>query len=100
MEQWKCHYDWSVESKVYKKFCLLESCVSLPAFSPYSALSHEFSQKMSSKSYVFPLPIMMKNESKHEDCMAIMDSYEEQLISLYGQAFGTVPLFAILYATM
>lgn len=65
----------------------------VPGFQQYRKLvpnhiSHEFSQKMSTKSVVYPLPIMFKNETKHEDCMAIMDNYEEQLISLYSQAFG------------
>lgn len=51
-------------------------------------IPHEFSQKMSTRSEVFPLPIMFFNESKHEDCMGIMDSYENQLTRLFENAFG------------
>ena len=70
----------------------------IPAFQQFkklvpSHLPHEFSEKMSQKSAVYPLPIMFKNESKHEDCMAIMDSYEEQLINLYGRAFGMLDFY-------
>lgn len=43
---------------------------------------------MSAPSKVFPLPIMFKNEAKHEDCLAIMDGYESQLGDLYTEAFG------------
>jgi hypothetical protein len=53
-----------------------------------SHIPHEYSQKMATKSQVFPLPIMFYNEAKHEDCMKIMDSYEDQLTSLYTNAFG------------
>ena len=83
---------------------LVRVLCSLPAFRPCISLvprhiSHEYSQKMSSKSYVFPLSIIMKNESKHEDCMAIMGSYEEQLISLYRRAFGKISLLMIFVFT-
>lgn len=50
-------------------------------------IPHEYSQKMSTRSEVFPLPIMFFNESKHEDCMGIMDSYENQLTRLFENAF-------------
>lgn len=43
---------------------------------------------MSRRSHVYPLPIMFRNESKHEDCMVVMDSYEEQLITLHNLALG------------
>jgi hypothetical protein len=36
----------------------------------------------------FPLPIQFKNEAKHEDCLSIMDKYEEQLVNLFKDAFG------------
>lgn len=51
-------------------------------------LPHEYTRKMSAPSKVFPLPIMFKNEAKHEDCLAIMDGYESQLVDLYTEAFG------------
>ncbi|XP_052675768.1 uncharacterized protein LOC128157314 [Crassostrea angulata] len=53
-------------------------------------IPHEYSQKMSTRSEVFPLPIMFCNESKHEDCMGIMDSYENQLTRLFENAFGNI----------
>jgi hypothetical protein len=60
-----------------------------------SHIPHEFSQRMSTKSEVFPLPIMFHNESKHEDCLAIMDSYEDQLINLFKTAFGKFSFYLI-----
>lgn len=77
---------------------LARNLCKIPTFEQYRKLVpdhllHEFSQKMSSKSVVYPMQIMMKNESKHEDCLAIMDSYEEQLIKLYSGAFGKFSYF-------
>lgn len=51
-------------------------------------IPHEFMAKMSSKSTVLPLPIQFKNEAKHEDCLGIMDCYEDQLTKIYTGAFG------------
>jgi hypothetical protein len=42
---------------------------------------------MSPVSKVYPLPIIFKNEAKHEDCLAIMDEYESQLVDIYTKAF-------------
>lgn len=65
----------------------------IPFFSVHSKLvpnhiPHEFTKKMCKKSLVFPLPIQFKNETKHEDCLSIMDNYEEELKSLFTSAFG------------
>jgi len=49
---------------------------------------HPYQKQMSQKSEVFQLPIQMKNESKHEDCVDILDGYEELLTGLFNQAFG------------
>ena len=43
---------------------------------------------MSKKQKVFSLPIIFKNESRSEDCLDIMDSYEEQLTDIFSQAYG------------
>ena len=51
-------------------------------------MKHTLSEVMQEKSKVFPLPILMKNESRYEDCVDILDSYEDQLISLYTKAHG------------
>ncbi|CAG2227840.1 unnamed protein product [Mytilus edulis] len=51
-------------------------------------IKHPFMRQMEKQSKVFPLPIMMKNESKHEDCVDIMDSYEDQMCSLFEKATG------------
>ncbi|KAL5013819.1 hypothetical protein ScPMuIL_008089 [Solemya velum] len=47
---------------------------------------------MSERSIVLPLPIQFKNEAKHEDCLSIMDSYEDQLTKIYIAAFGNIDL--------
>lgn len=65
----------------------------LPYFEKYEKflpkhIPHEFSQKMAVASNVMPLPIQFKNEAKHEDCLAIMDAYEDQITTLYQAAFG------------
>jgi hypothetical protein len=51
-------------------------------------IPHEFSQKMAAPSKVMPMPIQFRNEAKHEDCLAIMDAYEDQITALYQTAFG------------
>lgn len=47
-----------------------------------------YSEYMSKKQKVFSLPIIFKNESRSEDCLDIMDSYEEQLTDIFSQAYG------------
>ena len=66
---------------------------SLDAFRHFSAIiprhiPHAYSDHMAQKSKVFGLPIMMKNEAKYDDCLDILDMYEEQLISLHTEVFG------------
>lgn len=51
-------------------------------------IPHEYTEKMSKASKLYPLPVMFKNEAKHEDCLAIMDGYEDQLVEMYTKAFG------------
>ncbi|KAK6175941.1 hypothetical protein SNE40_014314 [Patella caerulea] len=53
---------------------------------------HQYSKKMAEKSTVIPLPILFSNETKHEDCLDIMDSYESQLTSLFTAAFGSLEI--------
>lgn len=65
----------------------------LPAFQSYKKLipehlPHEYSKKMEAKSLVYPLPIKFRNEAKHEDCLCIRDTYEDQLIKMFTEAFG------------
>ena len=48
---------------------------------------------MSKPSKVFPLPIMLKNEAKYEECIDILDGYEDQLINLFTKAHGKYLLF-------
>lgn len=47
-----------------------------------------YSDYMSKKQDMFSLPIFFKNESKNEDCLEIMDKYEEQLEDVFTEAFG------------
>lgn len=49
---------------------------------------HEFSQKMACASKVMPLPTQFKYEAEHEDCLAIMDKFEDQITTMYQTAFG------------
>ena len=43
---------------------------------------------MSKKQDMFGLPIFFNNESKNEDCLEIMDKYEEQLEDIFREAYG------------
>ena len=51
-------------------------------------IHHPFQVQMSQQSHVFQLPIQMKNEAKHEDCVDILDGYEDILQVLFTKAFG------------
>ncbi|KAH3843149.1 hypothetical protein DPMN_116657 [Dreissena polymorpha] len=52
-------------------------------------IHHPYQHEMSLKSDIFQLPIMMKNEAKHEDCVDILDTYEAVLSDYYHKAFGS-----------
>ncbi|KAH3814500.1 uncharacterized protein LOC127835962 [Dreissena polymorpha] len=52
-------------------------------------IHHPYQHEMSLKSDIFKLPIMMKNEAKHEDCVDILDTYEAVLSDYYHKAFGS-----------
>ncbi|XP_060556001.1 uncharacterized protein LOC132716696 [Ruditapes philippinarum] len=58
-----------------------------------SHIYHPYQRQMSQRSEVFQLPIQMKNESKHEDCVDILDGYEDILTGIYNKAFGSDELF-------
>lgn len=45
---------------------------------------------MSQKSQTAQLPIIDANESKHEDCLKIMDHYETVLAQLYHEAHSII----------
>jgi len=49
-------------------------------------IDHPLQDVMSRKTTSFQLPILLKNESKYEDCLGIMDSYEQQFASYYNRA--------------
>ena len=51
-------------------------------------INHPYQAQMSRKSDVYQLPIMMKNEAKHEDCVDILDEYENILCDIFNKAFG------------
>lgn len=53
-----------------------------------SHIPHPYAEKMAVKSTVIPLPLQFKNEAKHEDCLAVMDTYEKQLHDMFTSAFG------------
>jgi hypothetical protein len=52
---------------------------------------HPYHTQMSQKSHVYQLPIMLKNEAKHEECVDIMDEYESTLGEIFTKAFGKFP---------
>jgi hypothetical protein len=51
-------------------------------------LPHMYNEYMDIQTKCHPLPIMHKNEVKHEDCLDILDGYEELLIDIHTEAFG------------
>lgn len=51
-------------------------------------INHKYDNYMSQKSQTAQLPIIDANESKHEDCLKIMDHYETVLTQLYNEAHG------------
>ena len=56
-------------------------------------MPHTYQEQMAQKSLIHPLPIQFRNEVKHEDCVAIMDTYQHQLSQLYTEAFGDISFF-------
>ena len=52
---------------------------------------------MSQQSEVFQLPIQMKNEAKHEDCVDILDGYEDILTGIFDKAFGMYSFTTYIY---
>ncbi|XP_045169989.2 uncharacterized protein LOC123532592 [Mercenaria mercenaria] len=48
-------------------------------------IDHPLQDIMSRKTTSFCLPILLKNEAKYEDCIQIMDSYEQQLQRWYRE---------------
>ena len=69
----------------------------MPAFdwlrsaTPVSRFPYEKQMKRQSK--VLPLPIMDKNENKLEECVDILDMYEDFLHEAYDKAFGNIYFF-------
>jgi len=51
-------------------------------------IPHEYSHQMSQKSTVYALPLLMKNETKLDECVDILESHEEDMISFFKAAFG------------
>ncbi|XP_062576937.1 uncharacterized protein LOC134238840 [Saccostrea cucullata] len=49
-------------------------------------IPHDQKNAMSKKSEVFILPVLLKNETSLSDCIHILKSYEQQLISWYTKA--------------
>ena len=65
----------------------------IPAFSWMKSvipkhIEHPYAAKMAKKSEVYPLPVMFKNEAKHEDCIDVLDSYEDLLTGYFQEATG------------
>ena len=65
----------------------------IPAFSWMKSvlpehIEHPDAANMAKKSQVFPLRVMCKNEADHEDCIDILDSYEDLLTGYFKEATG------------
>ena len=87
------------KQKLMHAYCILLGRIlcKLPAFQTFrniipNHIPHEFMARMSERSIVLHLPIQFKNEAKHEDCLSLMDSYEDQLTQMYRGAFGKIHL--------
>ena len=64
-----------------KEFSWMKSVLPAHIYHPYQV-------QMSQKSEVYQLPILMKNEAHHEDCVDILDGYETFISDLFQTAFG------------
>ena len=51
-------------------------------------IPHAHQDSMSTKSKIFPLPLLFKNEIKHDDCIDILDSTVKDLTEIYNSAYG------------
>ena len=62
---------------------------------------HPYHTQMSQKSHVYQLPLLMKNEAKHEDCVDILDEYENILGEIFEQSFGKfISCSVVLFITL
>ncbi|KAH3806826.1 hypothetical protein DPMN_135154 [Dreissena polymorpha] len=52
-------------------------------------IPHHLEKIMSRQTKSFTLPILLKNEAKYEDCVSIMDSYNQQMSDWYRKAGRT-----------
>ncbi|KAK3093760.1 hypothetical protein FSP39_019826 [Pinctada imbricata] len=55
-------------------------------------MPHPHRKEMADKLFIFQLPLQFKNESKYEDCISIMNSYESTLTKLFQDAHGNTDL--------
>lgn len=74
----------------FKEFSWLRAVIPAHIYHPYQ-------KEMSQKSAVYELPIMMKNEAKHEDCVDILDQYEEVLGEIFLKAFGRTTIILYMF---
>ncbi|KAH3778331.1 hypothetical protein DPMN_179786 [Dreissena polymorpha] len=65
----------------FKDFSWLQKVLPAHIFHPYQA-------EMRQKSEVLQLPIILKDEAKHEDCIDILGQYQQALGDVYMKAFG------------
>lgn len=59
-------------------------------------IHHPLEEIMSRPTRSYTLPILLKNEMKYEDCISIMDSYNEQMSDWYRKA-GRSKYFVVLF---
>jgi hypothetical protein len=65
----------------------------LPAFSWLNDIlpqhiPHKYSNEMAQKSTIYALPLQMKNETNLDECVDILESYEEEMMSHFKAAYG------------
>ena len=58
-------------------------------------IPHDFEEDMAKKSKIFVLPVSLNNESSYQDCIHIMDEYEQYINRWYSKTGRGILLYLI-----